>query len=211
MRLSNTQLCWIIVVPMIWLVLWLAVLGMYPIQSTVTPSLWIHGSSLLLVMFLLKKFTRHIKNPLLLKPPKSTWLLIAIALAVLFWWFDHWLMTELWRVDTNTAIKTWQINNMDYLPLTVLISTVLLAPVFEEVLFRGLVFNQLNMRFHSVIAALISAGFFAMIHWSWPEFISLFLAGLLYALLLARAKNLWVPILAHVVHNLITYLVFIDQ
>ncbi|MCX7553541.1 CPBP family intramembrane metalloprotease [Marinicella sp. S1101] len=184
---------------------------MYPLDSTVTPNLLIHGSSLLLVVLLVKKFTNQIKNPLLLKAPDWTWVLIAVAVAVLYWGFDHWMMHELWQIDSSVAIKTWQSNNMDYLPLSVLISTVLLAPAFEEILFRGVVFNQLNMRLNSVIAASFSAGFFALIHWSWPAFISLFFAGLLYAWLLARAKSLWIPMLAHVVHNLMTYLVFIGQ
>ncbi|WP_434741758.1 lysostaphin resistance A-like protein [Micromonospora sp. SH-82] len=76
------------------------------------------------------------------------------------------------------------------------------SPVYEEVLYRGVFFRGLAARLPAVTAILVSAGFFAVMHLPRTfNTISAFFAGLLFAWLLHRYRNLWVPILAHAVSN----------
>ncbi|KXK63559.1 abortive infection protein [Micromonospora rosaria] len=76
------------------------------------------------------------------------------------------------------------------------------SPVYEEVLYRGVFFQGLAARLPALAAITLSAGFFAVMHL--PRVfntVSALLAGLLFAWLLHRYRNLWVPILAHAVSN----------
>ncbi|QDY10713.1 CPBP family intramembrane metalloprotease [Micromonospora sp. HM134] len=76
------------------------------------------------------------------------------------------------------------------------------SPVYEEVLYRGVFFQGLAARLPTLAAITVSAGFFAVMHL--PRVfntISALVAGLLFAWLLHRHRNLWVPILAHTVSN----------
>ncbi|MEU9506179.1 CPBP family intramembrane glutamic endopeptidase [Micromonospora sp. NPDC048170] len=76
------------------------------------------------------------------------------------------------------------------------------SPLYEEVLYRGVFYQGLAARMPAAAAILLSAGFFAVVHL--PRVfntVSALFAGLLFAWLLHRHRNLWVPILAHAVSN----------
>ena len=86
---------------------------------------------------------------------------------------------------------------------------VLLAPVLEELVFRGALHQGLRHRAGFWPAALMSSGVFAAVHlevvMSSPVFlVQLFLLGVLFAWLLERTGNLAAPILAHLVFNAIS-------
>ncbi|MFC7545055.1 CPBP family intramembrane glutamic endopeptidase [Plantactinospora sp. GCM10030261] len=76
------------------------------------------------------------------------------------------------------------------------------SPVYEEVLYRGVFFQGLSARLPAVAAIVLSASVFAVMHLPRGfNTISAFVAGLLFAWLLHRHRNLWVPIVAHAVSN----------
>ncbi|MGW0434435.1 CPBP family intramembrane glutamic endopeptidase [Micromonospora sp. NPDC003197] len=87
------------------------------------------------------------------------------------------------------------------------------SPLYEEVLYRGVFYRGLAARLPTFAAITLSAGFFAVVHL--PRVfntISALFAGLLFAWLLHRHRNLWVPILAHAVSNgLLVVLAFAAQ
>jgi len=79
---------------------------------------------------------------------------------------------------------------------------VLLAPIFEEVFFRGFLFNFLEEELGFRRSALLSSIFFATLH---PvKFIPhIFFSGLGLAWIYKREKNLLYPIMAHSIYNFI--------
>lgn len=80
---------------------------------------------------------------------------------------------------------------------------VILAPVFEELLFRKDIFSLLKMRFSLSWTVGLSALLFAAIHgYSVEGFVSCFVAGGLFAILMARTGKLLPCIIAHVLCNL---------
>lgn len=88
-------------------------------------------------------------------------------------------------------------------------TAVLLAPVLEEVVFRGALHQGLRHRTGFWPATLLSSGVFAAVHlevvMSSPVFlVQLFLLGVLFAWLLERTGNLAAPIVAHLVFNAIS-------
>lgn len=82
---------------------------------------------------------------------------------------------------------------------------VLLAPVFEEIIFRGMILRGLMARFKPSTAICLSAFFFCILHplTDWPQ---IFLMGIGLGLVYNRTANLLVNIWAHAAYNLISIL-----
>ncbi len=78
---------------------------------------------------------------------------------------------------------------------------VVVAPVTEELLFRGLVFRGLLTRFRPVSAILLSAGLFAVVHFNPWQFPSALVLGVLCAWWLLRGGSLVPCLLGHVILN----------
>jgi uncharacterized protein len=88
-----------------------------------------------------------------------------------------------------------------------LLAIVVIAPVAEEILFRGLLFQGLRRRLSFPAAAVVSSVLFAAVHIE-PTLVGslfvgtgAFLYGMLYAWLLHRYGTLWLPIAAHAARN----------
>jgi membrane protease YdiL (CAAX protease family) len=83
-----------------------------------------------------------------------------------------------------------------------LLGTVLFAPLFEEIVFRGLLYATLRRRLSWPVAAVLSAAVFAVAHgYGAAGFGSVFLSGLLWAIAYERTGSLWPNTAAHVVNN----------
>ncbi|WP_019158007.1 CPBP family intramembrane glutamic endopeptidase [Brevibacterium senegalense] len=94
------------------------------------------------------------------------------------------------------------------LPILVLwLLAAVLTPLWEEVLFRGLIFQALAHRMPWFLAALLAAAIFAAIHIAPPALAYVFVLGLSACLLLRFHGNLWAPIILHAVNNTIVVLV----
>lgn len=93
------------------------------------------------------------------------------------------------------------------LPILLLwVLAAVLTPLWEEVLFRGLIFQALAHRMPWVLAALLAAAIFAAIHIAPPALAYVFVLGLSACLLLRFHGNLWAPIILHMVNNSIVVL-----
>jgi membrane protease YdiL (CAAX protease family) len=85
--------------------------------------------------------------------------------------------------------------------------TVVLTPVFEEIVFRGLVFGTLRRRFGLPTAAVLSAAVFAVAHgYGVLGFAAVFWSGLLWAWAYERTGSLWPSIGLHAADNLMATL-----
>lgn len=82
---------------------------------------------------------------------------------------------------------------------------IVLIPVVEELLFRGILFGSFASSFSYKIAMVLSAAIFALLHLtiSWP---SVFLIGILLAWIYWRTDNLAVTMVIHGTINLGTFL-----
>ncbi|MFA4836348.1 MAG: CPBP family glutamic-type intramembrane protease [Dehalococcoidia bacterium] len=83
------------------------------------------------------------------------------------------------------------------LPLT----AVLIAPLAEEIFFRGFLFTGLRRRYGWLMAALISSAIFALMHLEPYAIPPLFLLGFLFAYLYHRSNSIWIPIAMHFIVN----------
>ena len=88
----------------------------------------------------------------------------------------------------------------------VFLTSVCMAPILEELLFRGLIYKRLRNTCNSFVAAIISSLAFGISHGNLVQFLYAFLAGMLLAYVYEKYKNLWAPILFHLCANTISVL-----
>lgn len=76
-----------------------------------------------------------------------------------------------------------------------------IAPLFEEVFFRGFLFQQFKRHFSLPNAVALSALVFASVHLSIESFLPLFALGVLMALVYHFVQSLWASIVLHMLWN----------
>ena len=90
------------------------------------------------------------------------------------------------------------------------IATVIISPIFEEILYRGLMYNKLKEISNAFIGVLISSILFAFLHIPKYGFgintFFLFLVGILLAYCYEKTDNIYVPILVHSINNFFIFL-----
>lgn len=85
------------------------------------------------------------------------------------------------------------------------VTTVLIAPAVEELLFRGVLFGSLRTRLPIWLAAILAASVFGLLHGQLNAMIYTFLLGLILIWLYQRSTSLLPGILLHTLNNLIAF------
>lgn len=81
-------------------------------------------------------------------------------------------------------------------------SVLLVAPVLEEVLFRGIVFRGFAKKLPLPLAMAVSGFVFALVHVNAASFLALWYLGVSFAWLYARTRTILAPITLHCAFNL---------
>lgn len=89
-----------------------------------------------------------------------------------------------------------------------LIATIFISPISEELIFRGVFLNRLQLAVPVVFAVLISSLLFAALH-SFGSIFSAFIFGVCIAILYLKTDNIFVPILAHFLNNLFAEIIVV--
>lgn len=84
-----------------------------------------------------------------------------------------------------------------------IIALVIIAPIFEELVFRGFLFGYLKKNCNIYIAAIIQALLFGLAHGNIIQGSYAFVLGLFLAFSLVQSKSLICPIVIHMTNNLI--------
>ena len=93
--------------------------------------------------------------------------------------------------------------------LATVIAVCVLAPILEEMLFRGVILRSFLLQYPPRTAIAGSAALFGLAHLNIYQFVTAFFAGLILGWLYERSRSLWPSILLHAAYNsLITYLYF---
>lgn len=95
--------------------------------------------------------------------------------------------------------------------LLAFVTLVLIAPVAEEILFRGYLFGKLRKHVPLWLAILVTSIVFAVAHGAWNVGIDVFALSIVLCLLRVVSKSLWPSIMLHMIKNgLAFYLLFIN-
>jgi membrane protease YdiL (CAAX protease family) len=116
------------------------------------------------------------------------------------------------RVSPHTSLtpaafeEAAQTHNVSFV-VTIVLLAVAVAPVCEEVFFRGFLHNALRTRMPVVLAAVIQSLIFAVVHtFGAPHSIAVFFIGLILTAVYAWRQSLLAPIFVHTGVNLISSL-----
>ncbi len=86
------------------------------------------------------------------------------------------------------------------------LKVVVIAPVIEEILFRGIIMHGFMRNYAGAVAILISALFFALFHLNPWQFPATFLLGLLLGWIMVITRNIFACIAGHAINNLLVLL-----
>lgn len=82
-----------------------------------------------------------------------------------------------------------------------------IAPIIEELLFRGFLLRTLSDKIGIYWGSIISALLFSALHIPWSSFIPIFIIGLIINSIVIRSKSLWPAIAFHIFNNAIAFTV----
>ena len=95
--------------------------------------------------------------------------------------------------------------------LLAFVTLVIIAPISEELLFRGYLLGKLRKHVSTWVAILITSLLFGAIHLAWNVGVDVFALSIVLCLLRIRTGRLWPSILLHMIKNAIAfYFLFIN-
>ena len=80
----------------------------------------------------------------------------------------------------------------------------MVAPLVEEVFFRGFIFTGLREKYGWITAAFVSAFLFSAVHLQPIAMPPIFLLGLVFAYLYQRTESIWPGVIMHLATNTIS-------
>lgn len=76
-----------------------------------------------------------------------------------------------------------------------------MAPVIEELIFRGVIMHGLMRNYSKFTAVFVSALMFALFHLNPWQFPATFILGIVLGILMLRTRNIYLCILGHAINN----------
>jgi len=86
------------------------------------------------------------------------------------------------------------------------IMIVIIAPIIEEIVFRGFILRTLVNRIGIFLGSLLTAGIFAILHMQFKSIIPIFILGLIINSIVTKNKSIIPAILFHVINNAIAFI-----
>lgn len=140
--------------------------------------------------------------------PVKMFNLLVLFPIILFLWAAQNLITEF-----NNALSsvlpppTWffelfnKVFESDYGIYGAILKVAIIAPIIEELIFRGIIMHGLMRNYSKFTAVFVSALMFALFHLNPWQFPATFILGLLLGFLMLRTRNILLCILGHAINN----------
>lgn len=90
-----------------------------------------------------------------------------------------------------------------------LVTLVVMAPLFEETLFRGVILESARARYGTLAAWAISSLVFGLAHLHPALVVNAFVLGLVLGYIYIRTDSLWSTVILHAVNNALAYLMLV--
>ncbi len=128
------------------------------------------------------------------------WSILGVFMAFFAQAIAGMIQTEFLGIQQNSE-NTEMIMDITRATPLFMIVPMFAAPILEEIIFRKIIFGRLYTRTNFLIAALLSAFIFAIIHGE-PQHILVYGSmGLVFAYLYVKTKRILVPIFVHMAMN----------
>ena len=173
---------------------------------------YIYFVGMLVIVVTLKKM-RKIKMRVLVgrKPYSYRWLSTLFISLVLLCYANAAIILVIYPLILldSEVIAEFFMQSLDKTPIHAFVMTVLLAPVLEELVFRGLVFTRLCMKWGMTLGIILSSLFFGLLHFEF--FVGALVIGVVLCVIYVRTKTLLVPMSIHGVYNFLVWLILISN
>lgn len=131
--------------------------------------------------------------------------LVIVLLPVVAWLFQFlsvYVLTKAGHPPGNeTAVTVLASAQSWWLRIYLCVFTVVIGPVAEEFIFRGVLYPFFKQRSHPLLAWLGVSFLFALVHWDAATFVALFVLALALTWLYEKTDSLLTPIMAHAFFN----------
>ena len=104
--------------------------------------------------------------------------------------------------ELQKAVEILLESDNNALRIVLIISATIVAPLVEEIIFRGYLYAVIKRYSGCVFAAITTSLLFAVVHGNLPGMMPLFILALILTLAYELTGCLWVPIVAHSLFNL---------
>jgi len=105
---------------------------------------------------------------------------------------DHWKLISRQEFDQIVWYVPWIVGDF--------ITSSILGPIVEEIVFRGFILTRLRKRYSPNLSVMISAALFAVLHFN-KNFLGAFVHGIIFAMLVIRTSSIYASILVHGLYN----------
>lgn len=138
-------------------------------------------------------------------------ILLAIGCAILFYFLLDKGLDPIFERFFPSSEESYQqtLQSLSDAPIINLLHICIMAPIIEEVLMRGFLLDGLLVNYGKVIALLVSAFLFALLHFNMVQTFSAFICGIILGLLYLHTGSVFCCILTHACYNLISYITVI--
>ena len=116
-----------------------------------------------------------------------------------------------WDVKEQMQLKALRENGSTLLWVATTLAVVVGAPIIEEILFRGFLYQFFRKHLSVMLAATIQGLIFAVMHMSLSALLPLWLLGVILALFVEKYRSLLPSMIAHAIFNGITVVTLLIQ
>ncbi len=113
-------------------------------------------------------------------------------------WLEHYFGKD---AQLQETVKTYQESNAVAIRVMIAISAILVAPVAEEIVFRGYIYTATKRFSSRLFATLLSSLLFGVVHFNVTALIPLIFLAIILALSYELSGSLWAPISIHALFN----------
>lgn len=128
------------------------------------------------------------------------WSILGVFMAMIGQVFASNIQATLFGIEeqSQNTVELMEISRI--FPIFIILIAIV-GPIFEEIIFRRIIFGEIYKRTNFIIAGTISGIIFAVIHMDFTHLLVYFVMSFVFAFIYVRSKRLIVPILAHVLMN----------
>ena len=142
---------------------------------------------------------------------KLQYLVIALVFGIALNVINEYLLLQLMKIDIFNEAFIRYLNMTKFLMNTNIILAILgvgiIGPIIEEIIFRGLIFNELKNVMPVPVVIIVQGVLFGIYHFNLIQFIYATLIGIMLGAIYVLTKNLWIPIFIHMVNNISALLI----
>lgn len=162
------------------------------------------GSSIFILYYAYRKARVQLKE---LFPAKFFNVLVVIPVLIFLWGDQNLLDVVNKNVDMLIPPPPWfwelfnKVFESDFGIYGAFLKVAVIAPIIEELIFRGIIMHGLMRNYSRFTAVFVSALLFALFHLNPWQFPATFVLGLMLGILMMRTRNIFLCILGHSLNN----------